>query len=179
MRESADNYLDLIRFFKPGGTLLIFLPHAWGLTMAAYAHGLEFKIYLQWLAKFLAWSFTARCLGCTINDICDYEYDRKVERTKTRPIASGKISLRSAGIFTAAQLLVYLALMWTNDSVQRAYRMICLPLIFLYPVMKRITYFPQAWLGIAMNWGSVIAWVTVCGRLNPEVIAPLMGGLWA
>ncbi|KAF5319549.1 hypothetical protein D9619_008319 [Psilocybe cf. subviscida] len=115
MFSFAADYLDLIRFFKPGGTLLIFLPHAWGLTMAAYAQNLQLKSYVQWLLRFLAWSFSARSLACTVNDMCDYKFDRDVERTRTRPIASGKISLLSAGLFSAAQLLIYLALIWTND----------------------------------------------------------------
>lgn len=109
---------------------------AWGLTMAAYSHNLQLQSYIRWLLMFLAWSFSARSLGCTINDMCDYKYDREVgksrfldhcllrvikllsERTRTRPIASGRISLLSAGLFSAAQLFIYLALMWTDDHVQ-------------------------------------------------------------
>ncbi|CAA7268943.1 unnamed protein product [Cyclocybe aegerita] len=173
--STTQNYLDLIRFSKPGGTLLIFLPHIYGLTVAAYARKLQLEEYIDWFFKLFVWSFVARSLGCTINDMCDYRYDREVERTKDRPLASGKISLFGAGLFLVFQSLVYFALLWTPDRNL----LIAFPLMFMYPLMKRVTPFPQAWLGIAMNWGVVLAWTSIYGPINQGVIAPLMAGLWA
>ncbi|CAA7264105.1 unnamed protein product [Cyclocybe aegerita] len=152
---------------------------AYGLTMAARAKGIPPQDYLYWVAAFFVWAFVARSLACTINDMCDQEYDRRVERTKGRPIASGKISLFAAGVFLLFQVAAYIGLVWTRDSMLFYCRLIWLPLIFIYPLMKRITSFPQAWLGIAMNWGALLAWTTVYGPLKSNVIAPLMGGLWA
>jgi len=111
--------------------------------------------------------------------MCDSEYDREVARTKDRPLASGKISQRDAGIFLLAQALTFFTTLWTSDRILLSYRVMWFPLIFVYPFMKRITRFPQAWLGIAMNWGVILSWTTVCGPLNAKVIIPLMGSLWA
>ncbi|KAF8896769.1 UbiA prenyltransferase family [Gymnopilus junonius] len=118
-------------------------------------------------------------MACTINDMCDYEYDYQVERTKDRPLASGRISLRAASAFLIVQVLLFGTALWTSNKNLVWYRIACIPLIFMYPLMKRITHLPQAWLGIAINWGSILAWTTVYGSLNFNVIVPLLGGLWA
>ncbi|KAJ3502117.1 hypothetical protein NLJ89_g9031 [Agrocybe chaxingu] len=177
--NDVKSYLDLIRFDKPAGTLLVFVPHAFGLTMAARATRIPPQEYLYWVGAFFLWAFVARSLACTINDMCDHEYDRMVERTKGRPIASGKISLFAAGVFLLLQVALFVGLVWTRDSILFYYRLAWLPLIFIYPLMKRVTSFPQAWLGIAMNWGALLAWTAVYGPLESNVMAPLMGGLWA
>jgi len=112
-----------------------------------------------------------RGAGCTWNDITDREYDAKVSRTATRPIPSGEVGVRGAFVFLAAQMLAGLAVLVSFNSYTIAVGVASLGLVFPYPFMKRITWWPQAWLGLTFNWGALVGWTAVAGGLSP---APLL-----
>lgn len=172
-------YLELIRFHKPTGTILVFWPFAWGLTMAAYHTSLDLQTYWVEAFKFLIASLLVRGSACTINDIFDRNFDAGVERTKGRPLASGRVSVFAAVVYLILQyvvgILIYLPYNGVAFWVAIAQ---LLPFFILYPLMKRITYWPQAWLGIAMNFGIVIAWVAITNEVNMKLHTALMVGTW-
>ncbi|KAI0318670.1 4-hydroxybenzoate polyprenyl transferase [Amylostereum chailletii] len=147
--------------------------------MAAYHTKLDLSTYWMELAKFLVAAFIVRGSACTINDIFDRDFDAGVERTKGRPLASGRVSVFAASVYLIAQYIVGLILYLPYEGVA-FYAAVAqlLPLFIIYPLMKRITYWPQAWLGIAMNFGIVVAWVSTTGNLNIELLGPFMVGAW-
>jgi 4-hydroxybenzoate polyprenyltransferase len=112
-----------------------------------------------------------RGAGCTWNDITDREFDAKVARTASRPIPSGAVSVRGALVFLVLQMLLGLAVLVSFNNFAIAVGAAALLLIFPYPFMKRITWWPQAWLGLTFNWGALVGWATVTGSLSP---APLL-----
>ncbi|KAI0062575.1 4-hydroxybenzoate polyprenyl transferase [Artomyces pyxidatus] len=177
--EGVRPYLELIRFHKPTGTILMFWPFAWGLTMAAYHINLDLTTYWMELAKFLVAAFIVRGSACTINDIFDREFDAGVERTKGRPLASGRVSVFAAVVYLIAQYIAGIILYsgYTGIAFYAAIAQL-LPLFIIYPLMKRITYWPQAWLGIAMNFGLVVAWVAITGVFDVQLLSLLMVGTW-
>jgi 4-hydroxybenzoate polyprenyltransferase len=121
-----------------------------------------------------------RGAGCTYNDIVDREFDAKVARTALRPIPSGQVSVRQAVVFLAAQLLAGLAVLWLL-TLGRAFVFIlgvaALALVFTYPLMKRITYWPQLFLGLTFNWGALMGWASVTGGLALPAFALYAGGI--
>ncbi|KAH9974430.1 4-hydroxybenzoate polyprenyl transferase [Lactifluus volemus] len=164
-------YLELIRFHKPTGTILMFWPFAWGLTMAAYHTSLDLKTFWTEMSKFLIAAFIVRGSACTINDIFDRDFDAGVERTKGRPLASGRVSVFAAVVYLIVQYIAGGVAFWAAIAQ-------LLPLFILYPLMKRITYWPQAWLGIAMNFGLVISWVAITNEVDIQLLTLLMVGSW-
>lgn len=172
-------YLELIRFHKPTGTVLMFWPFAWGLTMAAYHTSLDLTTFWAEMFKFLIAAFIVRGSACTINDIFDRDFDAGVERTKGRPLASGRVSVFAAVIYLIFQYLagVLLYMPYKGVAFWAAFTQL-LPLFIIYPLMKRITYWPQAWLGIAMNFGLVISWVAVTEKVDVQLLTLLMVGSW-
>jgi 4-hydroxybenzoate polyprenyltransferase len=170
--ESVRPYLELIRLEKPTGTKLFFWPFAWGLTMAAYKTNLPIQFYAGDLAKCLFGAFIMRSSACTINDIFDREVDAGVERTKNRPMPSGRVSVPAAVLYLIIQYIIGTVFFYfTLNKLAFVVALIqLLPLFIIYPLLKRITYWPQAWLGIAMNFGFVVSWVGTTGRLDaPDV----------
>ncbi|KAF8066011.1 UbiA prenyltransferase family-domain-containing protein [Lyophyllum atratum] len=162
-------YLELIRLEKPTGTKLMFWPFAWGMTLAAYSQSMPVYSYVHHLAGCLFGAFIVRSSACTVNDIFDRKIDACVERTKGRPIPSGRVSVRAAVVYLLAQYLVGIAFFYaTMDGLAFA----------IYPLMKRVTDWPQAWLGLAMNFGFLTSWISVCGAMNYPLIATLMTGCW-
>ncbi|KAF8532325.1 4-hydroxybenzoate polyprenyl transferase [Gautieria morchelliformis] len=171
-------YAQLIRFDKPRGTLLIFWPFAYGLTLAAYAGKTKPLDFFYLLLNFMLWAFLVRSTACTINDIFDRNIDRHVERTKLRPVASGQITVPAAVAFSLFQALLCIALFSRVNTLAYYYGLGFFPLITIYPLMKRVTNWPQAWLGVAANWGALVAWIAVHGTVNLHICLPLMVGLW-
>uniref|UniRef100_P9WEI6 UbiA prenyltransferase claS n=1 Tax=Ampulloclitocybe clavipes TaxID=56467 RepID=CLAS_AMPCV len=172
-------WIQLTRVRKFAGTMVLFWPFAWGLTMAARA----LLLPVQTFGTILACGFFASCLlhsaGCIWNDILDQDFDRQVERTKSRPIASGAISNTGALIFMFAHLFILMGMIWTSNSLAWMIGIISIfPLPGIYPLMKRITYWPQAWLGIALNTGIVMAWAYTTGTYPTSSIV-LSVGAWA
>jgi 4-hydroxybenzoate polyprenyltransferase len=167
------DFAVLARWDRPIGTWLLLLPCWWGLALA---EGLP----NPWLLPLLAMGAIAmRGAGCTINDLADRDFDRRVERTRNRPLAAGRVGAREALLFVAAQclvgLLVLTALNWTAVLVALA----SVPLIVIYPFMKRVTWWPQAFLGITFNWGVLVGYAQATGSLDwPALLVYLAGICW-
>ncbi len=141
-------YALISRWDRPVGVWLMLLPALWGLALAAPAYP-----DLRYLLLFLIGGWAMRGAGCTINDLLDRDLDRSVARTAARPLASGAVSAHSGWIWLALQLLVGLIILLQLPLRAQVAGFAALPLILLYPLMKRITWWPQAWLGLTFNWG--------------------------
>ncbi|KAJ7117936.1 UbiA prenyltransferase family-domain-containing protein [Mycena crocata] len=178
--STVQGYADLIRFTKPAATIIIFLPFGHTLALASYNHNLPLAEIFRLAGFFLAWAFSGRSLACTINDICDRDIDGHVARTKTRPLPSGRVSLLGARVYLFAQVCLFVALFWHMSNTVVLQGFISLGLTLSYPLMKRLINHPQAWLGVAANYGAVLAWA-VLGKTGPDirVVSILMVGLMA
>ncbi|KDQ56521.1 hypothetical protein JAAARDRAFT_294251 [Jaapia argillacea MUCL 33604] len=186
--ERTRGYLELIRLDKPTGTILMFWPFAWGLTFAAYhlartsptPSPLSLAVYFRMLGQSFVSAFLIRSSACTVNDIFDRKVDAGVERTKNRPMPSGRVSVLGASIYLAIQYI--LSVVWfrlTLDNVAFCAALIqLLPLFCIYPLLKRFTHWPQAWLGFAMNFGLVISWTQLTGYVDYRLMGTLMAGAW-
>lgn len=167
--QSLRDYALLARFDRPIGTWLLFWPCAWGLWLTG--SGLQWQL----LAWFLIGSLAMRSAGCVYNDIVDADLDARVARTAQRPVASGRVRKRAAWMWLlalcAAGLVVLLQLRWQAQLVALG----SLLLVAAYPFMKRITWWPQAWLGLVFTWGAPVGWVAMRGD-NLEVMAALYVG---
>ena len=158
-------FIDLIRLKKPIGFMLLFWPCAWGLTMA-YDFSNGFKNYFFYLILFFLGAILMRSAGCIVNDILDKEFDKKVERTKNRPITSNRISI-GLGIFYSATLCFLALLVLLNfNKITIILALGSMPLAFTYPLMKRFTYWPQLFLGITFNYGLILGWTAINGEIN-------------
>ena len=153
-------FLSLARIDRPVGIWLLALPCWIGLAFMAIPLGLEW-IDLWWAALFGIGAVAMRGAGCTWNDITDREIDAQVARTAARPIPSGQITLRNAYIFLGAQLLVGFLVWLCLPLDAKIVALLAVPLVAAYPYMKRITFWPQAWLGLTFNWGILVAAATV------------------
>ena len=167
-------YLRLARVDRPIGTWLLLFPCWWSLSLASNA------LPDAWLiALFAAGAVVMRGAGCTVNDIWDREFDARVARTADRPIASGEISVPGALVFLGLQLLAGLLVLAQFNTFAIALGAGSLILIAVYPYMKRITYWPQAVLGLTFNWGALLGWAAVHGELAAPALALYGGGvLW-
>lgn len=170
MPERLQPYLRLMRLDKPIGTWLVMLPGAWSIGLAADPGCLP---DLKLLAMYAAGAVLMRGAGCTINDMWDRDIDRKVERTKNRPLASGQLSMFDALVFTGGQLalstLILLQLNWYTIVLGAS----SVSLVTLYPIMKRFTYWPQVMLGLTINWGALMGWAAVKGSCDWSAVLPL------
>ncbi len=153
-------FIELTRLNKPIGYMLLFWPCLWGLTLA-YDFSADLTIYIKYLILFFLGSILMRSSGCIVNDIVDKKFDQRVERTKNRPIASEKISIKLA--LTYATLLCALAfiVLINFNSLVIILALGSMPLAFAYPLMKRFTYWPQLFLGITFNYGLILGWLSV------------------
>ncbi|PAV19346.1 prenyltransferase [Pyrrhoderma noxium] len=159
---SSRPYLELMRVHKPAGGLLFFWPMVWGLAMAAYANKTPFPLLITLLVKTVFGAFILRSSACTINDIFDRDFDRAVERTKTRPIASGAVSVPAASIFLILQYVVGAWFFSTYNNLVFWISMIeMIPMLSIYPLVKRISYWPQAWLALSVNIGFAQSWFQI------------------
>jgi len=170
MPNQLNLFLDLIRLKKPIGFMLLFWPCAWGLTIA-YDFNQNLEKYFLFLLLFLIGAILMRSAGCIINDIVDSDFDKKVERTKNRPIASGKISKIKAFIYAMVLCgFAFLVLIqFNNFTILMA--LLSMPMAFTYPLMKRFTYWPQLFLGITFNYGLVLAWISITNEIS---IVPIL-----
>jgi len=158
-------FLELTRIKKPIGYMLLFWPCSWGLTLV-YDFSENLNTYLFYLILFFLGSVLMRSAGCIVNDILDKKFDRKVERTKNRPIASGKIS-NFRGMFYAAVLCFLAFLVLINFNHFTIFLALAsMPLAFSYPLMKRYTYWPQLFLGITFNYGLILGWTSINSEIN-------------
>ena len=163
-------FVELTRFKKPIGYMLLFWPCAWGLTIA-YDFSGEKITYLYHLILFFFGAILMRSAGCIINDITDRKFDKKVLRTKNRPIASGKISVIRGAIYSLVCCLIALMVLLQFNQLTIFLALISMPLAFTYPLMKRYTYWPQLFLGITFNYGLVLGWTSITNEIN---IIPLI-----
>ena len=158
-------FIELIRLKKPIGFMLLFWPCAWGLTIA-YDFSTDLSDYFFYLILFFLGSVLMRSAGCIVNDVLDKEFDAKVFRTKNRPIASGKISIK-LGIFYTLILCSLAFLVLINFNFFTIILALgSMPLAFTYPLMKRFTYWPQLFLGVTFNYGLILGWTAVRGDLE-------------
>jgi 4-hydroxybenzoate polyprenyltransferase len=160
-------YASLMRLDRPIGTWLLCWPGAWSVALAGV--GGRWDLFL-WL---LLGSFAMRSAGCVYNDIVDRDLDQQVERTRLRPLASGRASMTAAWILVGALCLIGLVVLAQLKWVAALVALISLAPVAAYPFMKRITWWPQAWLGIVFSWGALVGWPAVTGSL---ALAPLL--LW-
>ncbi len=154
-------YASLIRLDRPIGAWLLFWPCAWGVALAGI--GGEGVRLILWLAL---GAFAMRSAGCVYNDIVDRDLDARVERTKLRPLASGRVSVRSAWALLIALCLVGLLVLLQLNASAQITALVSLALVAAYPFMKRITWWPQAWLGLVFSWGALVGWAAVEGEIG-------------
>ena len=170
-------FIELTRLNKPIGYMLLFWPCLWGLTIA-YDFNSQLEKFYFYSLLFLLGSMLMRSAGCIVNDIVDKNFDKKVERTKNRPIASGKVSVKLAIIYSFILCgLAFLVLINFNKfTILMA--LLSMPLAFTYPLMKRFTYWPQLFLGITFNYGLVLAWISINNSINLVPIIFYFGAIF-
>ncbi|TFK76050.1 4-hydroxybenzoate polyprenyl transferase [Pluteus cervinus] len=176
MPSTVQPYLNLTRIDKPIGTLLLFYPCTWSITMASYALELPLTTPLTYIGLFGLGALVMRGAGCTINDMWDKDLDKAVERTRNRPLARGDITQKQALVFLGAQLTVGLGVLLNLNWYSIALGACSLSVVTIYPFMKRITHWPQAVLGLAFNWGAMLGWSAVAGTVDWTVCLPLYAG---
>jgi len=173
----ARPYMRLIRADRPIGTWLLLLPCLWSVTMASHAvHGATPDPWF--IVLFGVGAFVMRGAGCVVNDLWDRDIDARVARTAGRPIASGDIPVRSALLFLAALLLAGLLVLVQFNGTAIVMGVASLGLVAVYPLMKRVTYWPQAFLGLTFNWGALLAWSAVAGNVAWPAILMYAGGFF-
>ena len=170
-------FIELTRLKKPIGFMLLFWPCAWGLTIA-YDFSNDVKVYYFYLFLFFLGSVLMRSAGCIVNDIIDEEFDKKVERTKNRPIASGKVSKKLGLIYTSILCLLALLILINFNWLTIILALGSMPLAFSYPLMKRYTYWPQLFLGITFIYGLILGWVSTENSLNIVPIIFYIGAIF-
>jgi len=170
-------FIELTRLKRPIGYMLLFWPCAWGLTLA-YDFSKNLNDYFFYLLLFFLGSVLMRSAGCIVNDISDKEFDKKVSRTKNRPIASNQISIK-LGIFYTLILCLFAFLVLINfNNLTILLALGSMPLAFTYPLMKRFTYWPQLFLGITFNYGLVLGWTAIKGEINVVAIIFYLGAIF-
>jgi 4-hydroxybenzoate polyprenyltransferase len=163
-------YLRLARLDRPIGSWLLLIPCWWSSALAAVAAHARGPS-LAHIVLFFIGAFAMRGAGCTWNDIVDRDLDAAVERTRSRPIPSGQVSLAQAAAFLVLQALVGFAVLMTFNAFTVALGIASLVIVAVYPFMKRITYWPQIVLGLAFSWGALMGWAAAFGSLS---LAPLL-----
>jgi len=162
-------FIDLTRLNKPIGFMLLFWPCSWGLAYA-FNYSKDINIFFYYLVLFFLGSVLMRSAGCIVNDIVDRNFDRKVKRTKNRPIASKKISVGRSLMYSMVLCILAFIILLQFNLFTIILGMSSMVLAFSYPYMKRITYWPQFFLGLTFNWGIIMAWVAINNTISLEII---------
>jgi 4-hydroxybenzoate polyprenyltransferase len=168
-------YLRLARLDRPIGSWLLLMPCWWSTGLAAVHAGSN--VNLRHLMLFFIGAFAMRGAGCTWNDIVDRDLDRRVERTRSRPIPSGQVTVAAAAGFLVLQALVGLAVLLQFNRFTVYVGLASLAVVAVYPFMKRITYWPQIVLGLAFSWGALMGWPATFGRLDPPAFLLYAGAI--
>ena len=170
-------FIDLTRLKKPIGYMLLFWPCTWGLTLG-YDFSNNLNNYFFYLLLFFLGSVLMRSAGCIVNDILDKEFDKKVSRTKDRPIASGKTSVKLALVYVLILCFCALLVLLNFNNITILLALGSMPLAFTYPLMKRFTYWPQLFLGITFNYGLLLGWTSINESLNIIPILFYIGAIF-
>ena len=170
-------FIELTRFKKPIGYMLLFWPCAWGLTLA-YDFNKNLNLYLFYLILFFLGSVLMRSAGCIVNDILDKEFDAKVFRTKNRPIASGRISIKLGIIYSIILCFLALLVLLNFNYLTIILALSSMPFAFTYPLMKRLTYWPQLFLGITFNFGLILGWTAIKSEIELTPILFYLGAIF-
>ncbi|NRD89860.1 4-hydroxybenzoate octaprenyltransferase [Sphingopyxis sp. BSNA05] len=170
---AARPFALLARFDRPIGWWLLFWPCAWGVALAGGA--IERWDLLLWL---LLGSIAMRGAGCVYNDIVDRDLDRQVERTRSRPLASGGTSLRAAWIWLGILCLIGLTVWFQLNMTAKLVALGSLALVAAYPFMKRITWWPQAWLGLVFSWGALVGWLAIQPQFQWAMLLLYLGAIF-
>jgi len=165
-------YVSLMRIDRPIGTWLLFWPCAWSVALAGV--GGRWGLF----AWFLLGAFAMRSAGCVYNDLVDRDLDRAVERTRLRPLASGRVSARSAWMLIALLCGIGLIVLCQLTRTAQIVALASIALVAAYPFMKRITWWPQAWLGLVFSWGALTGWPSVTGTLATAPVVLWLGSIF-
>ena len=170
-------FIELTRLKRPIGYMLLFWPCAWGLTLA-YDFSKNLNDYFFYLLLFFLGSVLMRSAGCIVNDISDKEFDKKVSRTKNRPIASNQVPVKLGIFYTLILCLLAFLVLINFNNLTILLALGSMPLAFTYPLMKRFTYWPQLFLGITFNYGLVLGWTAIQGEINFVAIIFYFGAIF-
>ena len=162
-------FVELTRLNKPIGFMLLFWPCSWGLALA-YSENQNLNLFLYYLILFFLGSVLMRSAGCIFNDIVDKDFDKKVKRTKNRPIASGQINVKQSFIYVLILCALAFLILIQFNYLTIVLGLSSMLLAFSYPFMKRITYWPQLFLGITFNWGIIMAWSSITNEISIEIV---------
>ena len=165
-------YASLIRVDRPIGTWLLYWPCAWSVALAG-VHG-EWALF-GW---FLAGAFAMRSAGCVYNDIVDRELDVQVERTRLRPLASGRVSVRNAWLLALGLSLIGLIVLLQLPRAAQGMALLSIFPVAAYPFMKRVIWWPQAWLGLVFSWGALVGWPAVTGEFTTPALLLWLGSIF-
>ena len=158
-------FIELTRIKKPIGYMLLFWPCAWGLSIAYDFNG-EINTYIFYILLFLSGAILMRSAGCIVNDIFDKNFDKKIFRTKNRPIASKRISVKKGSFYSFFLCLLAFIVLIQFNYFTILLALGSMPLAFTYPLTKRYTYWPQLFLGITFNYGLILGWTAIKGEIN-------------
>ena len=175
--EQLKLFIEVTRLKKPIGYMLLFWPCAWGLTLA-YDFNEDMLNYFFYLILFLSGAILMRSAGCIVNDIADRKFDIKVQRTKNRPITSGKVSILKAIVYAMSLCIVAFIILLQFNNLTIILALGSMPLAFIYPYMKRYTYWPQLFLGITFNYGLILGWTSIDNNINIVAIVFYVGAIF-
>ena len=170
-------FIELTRLNKPIGFMLLFWRCIWGLTLS-YDFNYNLSKFFIYGLFFLLGSILMRSAGCIVNDMIDKNFDKKVERTKNRPIASEKISVNLALIYTFILCGLAFLILINFNKFTILMALLSMPLAFTYPLMKRFTYWPQLFLGITFNYGLILAWISINNEISIIPILFYLGAIF-
>ena len=170
-------FIELTRIKRPIGYMLLFWPCSWGLTIG-FDFSKELKIYFFYLLLFLLGSVLMRSAGCIVNDIVDRKFDKKVFRTKDRPIASGNITVDEGLFYVVILCLLAFIILINFNYITIFLALGSMPLAFTYPFMKRFTYWPQLFLGITFNYGLILGWFSTDNEISVVPLIFYLGAIF-
>ncbi len=170
-------FIELTRLKKPIGYMLLFWPCSWGLALA-FDFNSDKNLYFFYLILFFLGSVLMRSAGCIINDIADRKFDKKVSRTKKRPIASGKISINLGYLYSILLCGIAFLVLINFNELTIFLALLSMPFAFTYPFMKRFTYWPQLFLGITFNYGLILGWTSIVNEINMFPVLLYLGAIF-
>ena len=170
-------FIELTRIKRPIGYMLLFWPCSWGLTIG-FDFSKELKIYFFYLLLFLLGSVLMRSAGCIVNDIVDRKFDKKVFRTKGRPIASGNVTVNEGLFYVVILCLLAFIILINFNYITIFLALGSMPLAFTYPFMKRFTYWPQLFLGITFNYGLILGWFSTNNEISVVPLIFYLGAIF-